>query len=188
MKSLALVLLLLLAVPAYADDSICTDRPGAGSDFCILKPGLAQVEMGTDGQEIRYGLTHNLEIFQSDTTYGMKYNVYNDQKFGISVRPQYDYNNVFSIEVPMQYTFNDKFNLSMDISKQQHTNYYQSAMALNYNVTPEYTVSAGVYTDKNRVYRQESITWIPASNQTLQLDAGFTNNKLYFGISKYFKF
>lgn len=82
-----IALALFAAIPAYADEDLCTDRGGQATDPCTQKPGKAMVESGVDwtrdvsgGQrtdtllfgdtELRIGLAEGLEAQIEWTPYG----------------------------------------------------------------------------------------------------------------------
>lgn len=166
-------------------DPISADRPGVGSSPDIVQPGSIQFEAGNDSQNARIGITKNLEVSKDDQSVGMKYQFYKDGKFRAATKVSYANDSTFIIELPTQYDINDKVSLGTDVILTKDSQTYVGSV--NYNLTKNFTVSNDVYYDDHVRYAV-FVGYILPSNPNIQLDVGYDQEKVKFGISWRFRF
>lgn len=192
-KKILMSILLAASTPAFADDVICTDRPGSGSAACIIQANHTQAEFGNDSQEIRYGIIPNLEISLQSTvlmepqpsTFGVKLNYLNTKAIQMSSRFSTDRYGDFTVEFPSQINLDSKTNISVD-PQIPNSGPASISVDLNRNVTSEISFMLEYARQSSNNHINYSVMFIPTHDQTLQFDLSYVNHKILAGISKRF--
>ncbi len=106
--------LMLIITPACADQ-INADRPGIGSSPQTVPQSTLQAEVGTDNQEIRFGVLKGFELDRDDSSWAAKLTLFDTAKFKAAFKASYDNQLHTVLEIPANYTFSPLFNLGTTV-------------------------------------------------------------------------
>ena len=182
MKRLALCL--VFATTAAPAQQITADRPGVGVDPETVPQGTLQPEMGSDGEEVRIGISKGFEVdWQGgggDHAEGVKLSLVDNAFAKASLRLAYDSQLHTVIEVPTNITITHWFNLGLDAAWSKSTKIY--AAEFNFQPTQRLTITpTAYYQDKPRA--AIFAAWVPPGHDNAQFDAGYDQHRLSIGIS-----
>jgi len=154
---------------------ISADRPGIGSDADTLPQFTLQPEMGTDGREIRAGITDRLEVNRDENDWAVKYRLIGTEKAKASVKLTYH-----SVELPMNFILSDHVNIGIDTLLSRDGNVYVGELNLTPN--PRLTIMPTFYYD-TKPRMSIFASYIPKGHNNIQLDIGFDRGKAIIGIA-----
>ena len=159
---------------------IDADRPGTGSDAEVVPLYTLNVEMGTDGREIRLGVLPHLEVDRDETNWGLKYGYIDNDHFKGSVKVTLDSHQQWSLELPMQKSVNKWFYLGTDVIITKDSRTYVGEF--NFTPTSRLTISHDIYYD-NKLHYGIYAAWIPPRHNNVQFDVGYADHKVTVGIA-----